>query len=180
MVWPFPSSKKSHFQNEASAKPFLWKWLSFIWVLLLFKNHSHINGFTLSLSLKQRLGQEKWPPVGVWPHRVSLTCPWLLFSDSNESVLVIQYNFGMNKGLLTEFTCHVYCLKKRSDTDCLSPRGRRSRRNGKESGCKTAHKISKTSSKSVFLPFKWSVGKRPLATSRSLSLASRAFLEPVG
>ena len=158
MVWPFPSSKNSHFQNEASAKPFLWKWLSFICMIL--KNHSHINGFALSLSLSDR---------------ISLTFPWLLFSDSNELVLVIQYNFGMNKGLLIEFTRHVYCLKKRSDTDCLSPRGRSSRGNGKEFGCKTAHKISKTFSKSVFLPFKWSVGKRPLATSRE-----RAFLEPVG
>ena len=150
--------------------------MSFICMIL--KNHSHINGFALSLSLKQRLGQEKWPPVGVWPDRISLTFPWLLFSDSNESVLVsIQYNFGMNKGSLIEFTRRVYCLKKRSDTDCLSPRGRRSRKNGKEFGCKTAHKISKTFSKSVFW---WSVGKCPLATSRSPSLASRAFLEPVG
>ena len=166
MVWPFASSKNSHFQNEASAKPFLWKWLSFICMIL--KNHSHINGFALSLSLKQRLGQEKWPPVGVWPDIISLTFPWLLFSDSNELVLVIQYNFGMNKGLLIEFTRHVYCLKKPSDTDCLSPRGRRSRKNGKEFGCKTAHKISKTFSKSVFGGQSGNVHSRHLARCRSL------------
>ena len=52
--------------------------------------------------LKQRLGQEKWP-VGVWSNRISLTFPRLLFSNSNEPVLVTQFNFSMNKGLLIEF-----------------------------------------------------------------------------
>ena len=46
---PFPSSKKSHFQNEAKCETFFVK-MSFICVLI--KNHFHINGFALSLALK--------------------------------------------------------------------------------------------------------------------------------
>ena len=42
------------FETSRSAKPFLWKWI--------IKKHFHINGFTLSLVLKQRLRvTRKWP-----------------------------------------------------------------------------------------------------------------------
>ena len=49
---PFPSSKKSHFQNEAKCETFVVK-MSFICMII--KNHFHINGFALSLALKVRL-----------------------------------------------------------------------------------------------------------------------------
>ena len=56
---PFPSSKKSHFENEAKCETFLVK-ISFICIII--KNHFHINGFALSLALKVRFfGTRKWP-----------------------------------------------------------------------------------------------------------------------
>ena len=53
----FLSSKNSQLQNE-------WKWVVFGWH---WKNQFHVNGFALSLALKQRLGATlKWPrEVGV-------------------------------------------------------------------------------------------------------------------
>ena len=55
----FPSSKKSHFQNEAKCETFVVK-MGFI--CLTIKNHFHINGFTLILALKVRFfGTRKWP-----------------------------------------------------------------------------------------------------------------------
>ena len=56
---PFPSSKKSHFQNEAKCETFVVK-MSFICMII--KNHFHINGLALSLTLKVRFfGTRKWP-----------------------------------------------------------------------------------------------------------------------
>ena len=56
---PFPSSKKSHFQNEAKCETFVLK-MSFICIII--KNHFHINGFALSLAFKVRFfGTRKWP-----------------------------------------------------------------------------------------------------------------------
>ena len=56
---PFPSSKKSHFQNEAKCETFVVK-MSCICIII--KNHFHINGFALSLALKVRFfGTRKWP-----------------------------------------------------------------------------------------------------------------------
>ena len=48
---PFPSSKKSHFQNEDKCQTFVVK-MSFICIII--KTHFHINGFALSLALKVR------------------------------------------------------------------------------------------------------------------------------
>ena len=63
---PFPSSKKSHFQNEAKCETFVVK-MSFICIII--KNHFHINGFALSLALKVRFfGTRKWPILGLQPH----------------------------------------------------------------------------------------------------------------
>ena len=57
--WPFPSSKNSHFQNEAKCETFVVK-MSFICIII--KNHFHINGFALSLALKVSFfGTRKWP-----------------------------------------------------------------------------------------------------------------------
>ena len=47
------NSKNSYFQNVAKCKTFVLK-MSFICMGM--KNHFHINGFALSLALKQRLG----------------------------------------------------------------------------------------------------------------------------
>ena len=56
---PFPSSKKSHSQNEAKCETFVVK-MSFICIII--KNHFHINSFALSLALKVRFfGTRKWP-----------------------------------------------------------------------------------------------------------------------
>ena len=56
---PFPSSKKSHFQNKAKCETFVVK-MSFICIII--ENHFHINGFALSLVLKVRFfGIRKWP-----------------------------------------------------------------------------------------------------------------------
>ena len=56
---PFPSSKKSHFQNEAKCETFVVK-MSFICIII--KNHFHINSFALSLTFKVRFfGTRKWP-----------------------------------------------------------------------------------------------------------------------
>ena len=54
--WPFPSSKNSHFRNEAKFKTFLVK-MKFICTRI--KNYFHINGFTLSLALKQRFENDR-------------------------------------------------------------------------------------------------------------------------
>ena len=56
---PFPSSKKSHFQNEAKCETFVVK---MIFICIIIKNHFHINGLALSLALKVRFfGTRKWP-----------------------------------------------------------------------------------------------------------------------
>ena len=56
---PGPSSKNSHFENEAKCTTFLVK-MSFICVRM--KNHFHIKGWTLNLVLIQRPGgTRKWP-----------------------------------------------------------------------------------------------------------------------
>ena len=55
----FPSSRNSHFQNEAKCETFVVK-MSFICIII--KNHFHINGFAVSLALKARFfGTRKWP-----------------------------------------------------------------------------------------------------------------------
>ena len=61
---PFPSSKKSHFQNESKCETFVVK-MSFICIII--KNHFHINGLALSLALKVRFfGTRKWPIARQW------------------------------------------------------------------------------------------------------------------
>ena len=47
-----PSSKNSYFQNEVKCKTFAVKMI-FIWTSI--KNHFQINGFALSLALKQKI-----------------------------------------------------------------------------------------------------------------------------
>ena len=67
---PFPSSKKSHFQNEAKCEAIDMK---MIFNYYANKTHFHNKGFALSLGLKVRFfGTRKWPiqsvPVsfGLW------------------------------------------------------------------------------------------------------------------
>ena len=56
---PFPSSKESHFQNEAKCETFVVKMRN---VCIIIENHFHIYGFALSLALKVRFfGTRKWP-----------------------------------------------------------------------------------------------------------------------
>ena len=49
---PFPSSKNPHFQNEAKCKTFV---VNMRFICMRIKNHFHINGFALTLALKQRV-----------------------------------------------------------------------------------------------------------------------------
>ena len=56
---PFPSSKESHFQNEAKCETFVVKMRN---ICIIIENHFHIYGFALSLALKVRFfGTRKWP-----------------------------------------------------------------------------------------------------------------------
>ena len=56
---PFPSSKKSHFQNEAKCEAIDMK---MIFNYYANKTHFHNKGFALSLVLKVRFfGTRKWP-----------------------------------------------------------------------------------------------------------------------
>ena len=56
---PFPSSKESHFQNEAKCETFVVKMRN---ICIIIGNHFQINGFALSLALKVRFfGTRKWP-----------------------------------------------------------------------------------------------------------------------
>ena len=58
---PFPSSKKSHFQNEAKCEAIDMK---MIFNYYANKTHFHNKGFALSLVLKVRFfGTRKWPIV---------------------------------------------------------------------------------------------------------------------
>ena len=65
---PFLSSKIDHFQNEAKCKTNVVK-MSFIYIRI--KNHFHINGFALSLPLKQRLEATGECPIVLYK-RVSI------------------------------------------------------------------------------------------------------------
>ena len=58
---PFPSSKKSHFQNEAKCETFVVK-MRFICIII--KHHFRINGFALSLALKVRVFGTRKRPIG--------------------------------------------------------------------------------------------------------------------
>ena len=62
---PFPSSKESHFQNEAKCETFVAKMRN---ICIIIENHFHINGFALNLALKVRFfGTRKWPiGMPVW------------------------------------------------------------------------------------------------------------------
>ena len=57
----------STYKTSLSAKPFMWKWLWFVWTWpLRGKTHFHMNGFELRLVLKQRQKRtRKWPIP--WP-----------------------------------------------------------------------------------------------------------------
>jgi len=75
---PFPSSKKSHFQNEAKCETFVVK-MSFICITI--KNHLHIKGFALIVNLKVRFfGTRKWP---IQYCHCDLNDPWQKARDLN-------------------------------------------------------------------------------------------------
>ena len=58
---PFPSCKKSHFQNEAKCEAIHMKMISYSHAN---KTHFHNTGFALSLVLKVRcFGTRQWPIV---------------------------------------------------------------------------------------------------------------------
>ena len=84
----FPSSKKSHFQNEAKCETFVVK-MSFISMTI--KNHFHINGFALNLALKVRLfGTRKWPIV----KGVMISCKQVVnkFQGDHKSWIPVKIN----------------------------------------------------------------------------------------
>ena len=61
---PSPSSKNPHSLNDGKCKAFL---VIMIFFCMRIKNGFHINGFALSLALKQRLeATRKWPNIAYW------------------------------------------------------------------------------------------------------------------
>ena len=95
---PFPSSKKSHFQNEAKCETFVVK-MSFICIIIA--NHFHINGFALSLVLKVRFfGTRKWP-IGRIPEYTG--CP-----KSSFLYHFMHYNFLSKLYFYMKFLEDVY------------------------------------------------------------------------
>ena len=70
---PFPSSKKSHFQNEAKCEAIDMK---MIFNYYANKTHFHNKGFALSVVLKVRFfGTRKWP--------ISFVCSARRLADDN-------------------------------------------------------------------------------------------------
>ena len=66
---PFPSSKKSHFQNEAKCEAIDMKMISYSHAN---KTHFHNTGFALSLVLKVRcFGTRKWPITPIFEYKYS-------------------------------------------------------------------------------------------------------------
>ena len=95
---PFPSSKKTHFQNEVKCETFVVK-MSFICIIV--KNHFHINGFALSLALKVRFfGTRKWPIL------VTIT------SEFSQIIASIQVFLGILARLLSTFFL-LFCVLER-------------------------------------------------------------------
>ena len=80
---PFPSSKKSHFQNEAKCEAIDMKMIFNYYANI---SHFHNKGFALSLVLKVRFfGTRKWPILvrilskyGVRSNRARGTCEFML------------------------------------------------------------------------------------------------------
>ena len=61
---PSPSSKNPHFLNDGKCKTSL---VIMIFIYMRIKNGFLINGFALSLTLKQRLqATRKWPNIAYW------------------------------------------------------------------------------------------------------------------
>ena len=61
---PSPSCKNPHSLNDGKCKAFL---VIMIFFCMRIKNGFHINGFALSLALKQRLeATRKWPNIAYW------------------------------------------------------------------------------------------------------------------
>ena len=90
---PFPSSKKSHSQNEAKCETFVVK-MSFICIII--KNHFHINGFALRLALKVRFfGTRKWPIILAFLRLFNLLC--FILHRFCESV-ILSCEFTLSKG----------------------------------------------------------------------------------
>ena len=56
-------SKPLTFKMRPSAKPFLWKWVLFVWELNRMKNYFHITDWALNLVLIQRLGGTRKCPI---------------------------------------------------------------------------------------------------------------------
>ena len=77
---PFPSSKESHFQNEAKCETFVVKMRN---ICIIIENHFHINGFALSLALKVRFfGIRKWPIGRCGALQFSSCWAWYLVKES--------------------------------------------------------------------------------------------------
>ena len=78
---PFPRSKNSHFQNQTKCKTLLWKWVFFS---MSIKKHFQINGFALSLALKQRLEATRKRPIIRTTAGTKLTRnPWIVTQESS-------------------------------------------------------------------------------------------------
>ena len=92
---PFPSSKKSHFQNEAKCETFVVK-MSFICIII--ENHFHINGFALNLVLKVRCFWNSEMAYSFWRQAT-------LFKFTQMKSVLISFGFIHSCPLLAFLCC---------------------------------------------------------------------------
>ena len=86
---PFPSPKSSYFQNEAKCKHYFCA--NAIFFLHENKNRFHINGFALSLALKQRLGKFRNCSSQIRTLQTPISeCTLTLFSEAYIRTLILH------------------------------------------------------------------------------------------
>ena len=124
--WPFPSSKNSHFRNETKCKTFLVK-MKF--TCMRIKNHFHINGFTLTLALKQRLEATwKWPTEDKNLKIVKITlgacfqtetAVFIIYKDGQYLRLLFNWHSNLHEGTFppvcsSKFWCPFMSLQNKN------------------------------------------------------------------
>ena len=117
-VWMVCLCKNYHFQNEANCQTFLVKRNSVC--MRIKKNHPYVNGFVLSLALKQRLvGTWKWPTCQV--HSAKWHCcpkgPLVLHTKTTPLISQIRGHIGFvsvalapNETLPSTYIVIMYCV----------------------------------------------------------------------
>ena len=113
---PFPSSIKSHFQNEAKCETFVVK-MSFICIII--KNHFHVNGFALSLALKVRFLE-----LGNGLLLLQWNSKWLYQRSGKEKEICLVFS-SSTKREIRHF--HVPFSRARTAKECTKKREARAK-----------------------------------------------------